>query len=124
MQQAINSSQHFEMPDLFRWFLSDLWLEPTRKLNQALGGRVEHWITSMEAAIKDLSPHGGKKALNKIFFQWPYLAAYAAFQSTRRSKMRKRWQEILESPTPRCSEKNAEIIQSVIPVRHRPGRTR
>lgn len=40
-----------EMPPLLEWDLSRRWLEPTRALNQRLGGRVDHWVERMARVV-------------------------------------------------------------------------
>lgn len=41
-------SDKLPMPDFVRWYLAMRWLEPTRRLNLRLNGRVESWVREME----------------------------------------------------------------------------
>lgn len=38
--------------ELIRWYLARMWLEPVRRLDQQLGGRVHHWVAQLEGALE------------------------------------------------------------------------
>jgi hypothetical protein len=98
LEVRIHSTEALAMPDVFRWYVSSQWLESTRQLNDALGGRVSHWVDAMAQAA------GGRtvsrrllRELNRCVLSLPERLAYAAYDARRNAALVRRLRELTRS---------------------------
>jgi len=55
------SNAQMTVPPFAKYWLSKQWIEPTRRLNQRLGGILDHWVESMEKGVQEGSPWEPKR---------------------------------------------------------------
>jgi hypothetical protein len=92
----IHSTAPIVMPDAFRWYLSMEWLEPTRRLNDALDGRVSHWVEQMEQTAAEATPSRRMlRLVNRAILSLPDRLAYAAYDAKRNRALERRFNELL-----------------------------
>jgi hypothetical protein len=92
----IHSTAPIEMPAAFRWYLTREWLEPTRRLNDALDGRVSHWVAEMEQVAAEVTPSRRMlRLVNRTILSLPDRLAYAAYDARRNAALERRFHELL-----------------------------
>ena len=83
------------MPDAIRWYLSMKWLEPTRRLNDRLEGRLSRWVESMEQAVGSAS---STWRLGRAFNLWvarrPEQVAFALYDRINEMRLARSWRRI------------------------------
>lgn len=63
--------------ELIRWYLARMWLEPTRALDERLGGRVSHWIAAMEQQSSGPLSWRAYRRLRQLVLFPPWDMAYS-----------------------------------------------
>ena len=87
-KEASGGKEGMEMPAVVRWYLATQWLEPTRRLNQRLGGRVSHWVKEMEEITRD-APLSWRirRNINRWVLRWPERFAFHLFDTVQEARL-------------------------------------
>ena len=89
------SHQDVVMPDSIRWYLSRKWLEPTRRLNDRLDGRLSGWVESMEEAVGNpASSWRIGRAFNRWIGRRPEQCAFAVYDFLNERRLARSWRRI------------------------------
>ena len=88
--------QEARIPDELRWFIASRWLEPVRRLDAALDGRVTHWVEDLEdAASSGRTSWRLRGHLNELLLSAPERIAYRGYELLVQRRLRRRWQRLL-----------------------------
>ncbi len=87
-----------EIPECLKCYIAQLWLEPTKRLNELLQGKVSHWVD-------DLLQWAGRRSLslrvlsqvNKYLLMVPETVAYGVHDSIRDIRLWWRWRQLLQT---------------------------
>lgn len=87
--------QELAMPEPVRWYLSVKWLGATRRLNDRLGGRVSHWVDSMEEAVGNPKRQWRfQRAFNLWIGRRAEQYSFAAYDRVNEQRTGRAWQRI------------------------------
>ena len=94
LDNCVNSTPELEIPPILRWYISTKWLEPTRQLNDYLGGAVSHWVERLrEDAAHSTGSRRLMRALNRTVLTLPHRIAYTLYDWRRHHALMKRYAE-------------------------------
>jgi hypothetical protein len=113
LRQKVFASTPVPAPPLIQWYLAMDYREQVRQLNDLLGGRVVHWLTTMDRMLAD-APLSWRmlRGLNKGVFSLPEKIAYAAYDGWRDLRLAARSQEVLLA-------RRAELAMAMTPCQPR-----
>jgi hypothetical protein len=96
LRQKVFPSAPAPVPPLIRWYLAMDYREQVRQLNDLLGGRVTHWLTTMDRMLAD-APLSWRvvRGLNRWVLSVPEKIAYAAYDGWRDLRLAARSREVL-----------------------------
>ena len=87
--------ERWSMPESVRWYLSRQWLEPTRRLNRHLDGRVQGWVDSMESVVgRSTTSWRLQRAFTRFVGCVPEAVAYRAYDQLNEWSLRRAWRRI------------------------------
>jgi hypothetical protein len=87
-----------EIPEIVRWYLADQLIEPTKRLNDFLDGRVSHWVNEL-CAIRGKTRPGWRllKELNRTVLSLPERSAYEGYHAVLDLRLWLRWRQLQRS---------------------------
>jgi hypothetical protein len=87
--------QDRDIPELVKWYIADQLLEPTKRLNALLDGRVSSWVRELRE-IRGSTRLSWRilKELNRTILSLPEGLAYDAYHAVLDFRLWRRWQRI------------------------------
>jgi hypothetical protein len=84
--------QDHQMPDIIRWYLADMWIKPTRELNNGMDGRLDHWVDEMSTVLEsERSSWRLKRALLGKAASCPEKISFALYDSIMENRLGSAW---------------------------------
>jgi len=97
---ATNSLIEHELaiPEVIEWYIADGLVEPTRRLNEILQGRISHWVDELER-IRGKTRLSWRilKELNRSLLSMPETLAAQAYHAFLNGRLWLRWRQIVRS---------------------------
>jgi hypothetical protein len=87
-----------EIPEVVQWYIADRLLEPTKRLNELLEGRVSGWVDEMRA-IRGKARLSWRilREVNVTMLSVPERLAYEAYHVVRDVRLWWRWRQLVRS---------------------------
>ncbi len=94
LQAQINDTEDRDIPPILRWALAKAWIEPTKRLNDRLQGRVSPWIAEMDRILGEGRPPGAGNPLGHLISA-PKRVVYHAYDTYKDRKLDARARELM-----------------------------
>ena len=83
------------IPEPIRWYLSQKWIDATRRLNDRLGGRVSGWVDSMDEVVGNpVTRWRLQRAFNLWVGRRPEQYSFAAYDWLNERRLSRSWKRI------------------------------
>lgn len=87
-----------ELPEFLKWYIAEECLEPTKRLNEKLGGRVTHWVNELlEVSRGKRMTWRIRKQVNQFLLSVPERLAYQVYDAGRDLRLWLRWRRLVRA---------------------------